>query len=190
MRWLAAAAAGLAAVGWFAAAFAHAEPERASPGDGAVLNAPPAEVVLVMTQEMARQAGANDIDVYDAGGNEVTREPAVIDPNDRRRLSVRLPADLPPGEYTVRWRTLSADDGDTATGELRFRVDPAAAPSPGRELLKETLLGGGPAAPAGVTGISAAGGSDEVSWVLVAAVGGGLFVVGLGAGVVLSRRGE
>ena len=51
-------------------------------------------------------------------------------------------------------------------------------------------LGGGPAAPAGVTGISAAGGSGEVGWVLVAAVGGGLFVVGLGAGVVLSRRGE
>ncbi len=188
MRWLAAAAGGLAALGWFAAAFAHAEPERATPGDGSVLNTPPGEIVLVMTQEMARQAGANDIEVFDSQGTKVTREAAVLDPNDRRRLSVRLPADLPPGEYVVRWKTLSAEDGDTATGELRFRVDPSAAPSPGRELLKETLLGGGPTAPAGVTSISAGGGSGEAGWVLVAAVGAVLFVLGLGAGVLFSRR--
>ncbi|PFG74895.1 copper resistance CopC family protein [Tepidiforma thermophila] len=187
MRWLAAAAGGLAALGWFAAAFAHAEPERATPGDGAVLNTPPGEIVLVMTQEMARQAGANDIDVLDAQGNEVTREPAVIDPADRRRLSVRLPADLPPGEYVVRWKTLSAEDGDTATGELRFRVDPSAAPERGRELLKESMLGGGPT-PAAVPPPAVTGGAGEVGWVLVAAVGAVLFVFGLGAGVVFSRR--
>ncbi|GIW17668.1 MAG: hypothetical protein KatS3mg064_0825 [Tepidiforma sp.] len=189
MRLAAALFAGLLGLVWATAAFAHAEPSRARPGDGAVLNEPPTDVVLVMTQEMARQAGANDIKVFDAAGNEVTREPAVIDPNDRRRLSVALPAGLAPGDYVVRWTTLSAEDGDTASGELRFRYDPAAAPNPGREVLQESLLGGGPtqAPPAAAVPWGEASGTG---WVLAAAVGATMLILGVGAGVVFSRRGE
>lgn len=189
MKLAAAIAAGLLALAAASAAFAHAEPSRATPGDGAVLNEPPTEVVLVMTQDMARQTGANDIKVFDAAGNEVTREAAVIDPNDRRRLSVALPADLAPGEYIVRWTTLSADDGDTASGELQFRYDPAAAPSPGREVLQESLLGGDPTPGPAVAALPR-GEASGTGWVLAAAVGAVMLVVGVGAGVVFSRRGE
>ncbi|GIW13032.1 MAG: hypothetical protein KatS3mg062_0471 [Tepidiforma sp.] len=155
-----------------------------------MLAAAPAEVVLVMTQEMARQAGANAIDVFDGAGNEVTVEEAQVDPVDRRRLTVRLPSSLPPGAYVVKWRTLSADDGDTATGELRFVIDPAATPSPGREVLQESLLGEpSPGAAAGTAGRQRIAGDDGgTGWVLAAALGAIGLVVGFGAGVVFSGR--
>jgi methionine-rich copper-binding protein CopC len=191
MRVAAAAAGFIAAFAWLVVASAHAEPSRARPGDGAVLNVPPTEVVLVMTQDMAREAGANAIDVFDARGNEVTTEDAKVDPTDRRRLSVALPANLPAGEYVVRWTTLSAEDGDTASGELRFRVDPLATPDPGREVLKESLLGGSPTTgPASAPALGSGGGTQGTGWVLAAALGAIGLVLGTGAGVLFSRRAE
>ena len=37
-------------------------------------------------------------------------------------MTVSLQADLSDGDYTVRWRTLSADDGDEADGEFSFTL--------------------------------------------------------------------
>ena len=122
-------------------AAAHAEPARATPGDKAVLDTAPSEIVFEMSQEMARQEGQNDIDVLDAAGNEVTTIAAVIDNNDRRRLSVVLPSGLQPGTYTARWKTLSAEDGDPATGETTFTYDPAATPSEGTVALRPGPVG-------------------------------------------------
>lgn len=170
-------------------AFAHAEPVRATPGDGAVLPQGPAEIVLEMSQDMVRQAGANAIEVYDAEGRAVATGPAEVDAANRRVLRLRLGgAPLPAGEYTVRWRTLSADDGDSAEGALRFRVDPVAPPSPGREVLKESLLGGAPTAASSPPATMRSGGDSGTGWVLAAAVGAGMLVVGFGAGVLLGRK--
>ncbi|WP_322818639.1 copper resistance protein CopC [Tepidiforma sp.] len=190
MRFAAGAAALMAALAVVIVASAHAEPSRARPGDGAVLDAPPTEVVLVMTQDMVRRPGANAIDVFDGSGNEVTAEDAQVDANDRRRLSVALPPNLPPGEYLVRWRTLSADDGDAASGELRFRVDPGATPHPGREVLGESLLGGSPDVETGASPrLESGAGNGGTGWVLVAALGAIGLLLGIGAGVIVSRRG-
>lgn len=171
-------------------AAAHAEPVRATPGDGAVVTAPPPEIVLIMSQELARLAGANDIEVLDAAGNDVTPGTAAIDPADRRRLSVALPADLAPGEYTVRWTTLSAEDGDPASGELRFRYDPAGTPNTGREVLKESVLGGATPAAAAPPPVAGAGSDGGTSWVLVAAAAGAALVIGAGGMYLLTGKGE
>lgn len=184
---LAAAAAALVAV---TLVFAHAEPVRVSPGDGAVLNQPPLEIVFEMSQEMARQEGQNDIDVFDASGNEVTTIAAVIDNADRRILSVALPSNLEPGEYSVQWKTLSAEDGDPDSGSTSFTYDPAAAPSSGQEVLREDLLNPGEtetetAAPPAVISSS---GDDGVTWVLVVAVGVLMFVFGAGSSFLLVQR--
>lgn len=173
-------------------AAAHAEPARATPGDKAVLNAAPSEIVFEMSQEMARQEGQNDIDVFDAAGNEVTTIAAVIDNNDRQRLSVVLPSGLNPGTYTARWKTLSAEDGDPATGETTFTYDPAATPSEGTVALRPDLLGGTTpeatgAAPA-PAGLDLGGNDDGVTWVLVVAVGTAMLVLGAGATFVFVRR--
>ncbi|MCC7358495.1 MAG: copper resistance protein CopC [Anaerolineales bacterium] len=108
-------------------ALAHSGYVRSEPGAGAVIAAPPAQVVIWFEQDMFRRAGENRLEVLGPDGAAVTTGEAVINDDDRRMLSAPLAADLPPGEYTVNWRTLSAEDGDDAEGSFTFTLDPAAA---------------------------------------------------------------
>lgn len=170
--------------------WAHAEPANVKPGEGAVLTTAPTEVVIEMSQEMARQAGGNDIVVQDSTGASVTLQPAVIDNADRKKLSVPLPPSLPPGTYTVRWRTLSADDGDPASGNYTFKIDPAGTPSAGKEAVRDDVLGvetpvPGADAPATSASNDSGGGT---SWVLVVAVGVAMFVLGAGASFFMVQK--
>jgi methionine-rich copper-binding protein CopC len=171
-----------------AVALAHAEPARVRPGDGAILTVAPAQVEIEMSQEMARQAGANDIDVFDEAGREVTTVAAVIDNANRKKLSVALPADLNPGRYRVEWKSLSADDGDNASGKLSFTFDPAATANLGRESLREDVLGG--ANQDGNSRAPADLGDDSrsPSWIFVVAVGVAMFVLGGGGTFLLVRK--
>ncbi|MCE7927909.1 MAG: hypothetical protein DYG91_05320 [Chloroflexi bacterium CFX7] len=166
---------------------AHAAPAKISPGDGAVLVTSPSKIVIEMSQDMARQDGGNDIDVVGPDGTEVTTEAAVIDNANRRLLSVNVPANLPPGKYVIRWKSLSSDDGDPADGELSFTVDPAGPAQPGREILREEL--GGSPTPATNTDSASAFPTvtepDGVTWVLVVAVGVGALVLGAGGTFLL-----
>jgi hypothetical protein len=183
-------AAGMLAVAFVAGASAHAEPARIKPGDGAVLNVAPLQVEMEMSQEMARQAGANDIEVLDASGRKVTAVSAVIDNANRKKLTVPLPSDLKPGKYTVNWKTLSADDGDNANGSFSFTFDPAATPSAGKEVVREDVLGGAAAtSPTGAAVNVDTGASDtSPSWVFVAAVGVAMFVLGGGGTFLLVQK--
>lgn len=183
----AAAAAALVALASAAAAFAHAAPVTVQPGDGAVLSASPARVTITMSQELARQAGGSDIDVFDGAGREVTTEAATISDSDRRVLSVPLPASLPTGTYRVAWKTVSAEDGDTANGELSFVVDPAATPSAGRETVRESPLTSDET-PAASTAAFDTGGGGGTSWVLVTAIAVCALAVGGGAMFLLGPR--
>lgn len=177
------------ALATFTMALAHAEPATVKPGDGAVLNQAPTEILIQMTQEMARQAGGNDIEVFDASGKKVTTVAAVIDNSDRRKISVPLPSNLAVGTYTVKWKTLSADDGDPANGELTFTYDPAKTPAAGKENLVDT--GAPPESPATSAPGSAAsldGGGGGTSWVLVVAVAVGMFALGSGSTYLLVNK--
>jgi len=173
-------------------ASAHAEPDEIRPGDAAVVTTVPAEVEIVMSQELARREGGNDIDVIGPDGTEVTTEAATLDLEDRRRISVPLPADLSPGEYTVRWKTLSADDGDPADGELRFTYDPNGQPSPGREQLDDDPLGTPQEPPAATDGLGQftdGGGSSGDTWVVAVAAGiAGLAIGGAVTFLLVNRR--
>ncbi|MCK9518690.1 MAG: copper resistance protein CopC [Dehalococcoidia bacterium] len=177
-----------------ATVFAHAEPAIVAPGSEAVLTEPPTQVEIEMSQEMARREGANDIDVFNEAGEEVTSVAAVIDNANRRKLSVPLPSGLAPGVYTVRWKTLSAEDGDPARGEYTFTVDPEAAPEAGQVNLRENL----PTVPAEepeeqpapVQNVDVGGGGDGTSWVLVTAVAVGCLVLGSGTTYLLVQKKE
>ncbi len=182
-------------LGAMATVYGHAEPATALPGDGAVLNQPPAEVVLTMSQDMAIRDGANDIDVVDAAGTEVTAVAASVDRADRRKLSVPLPTSLAPGPYTVKWKTLSAEDGDNDQGELSFTFDPNGQPSPGTVELRPDLLNPGataaPSDPGPDPRPSLGLGSDDssgVTWTLVIAVAVGMFVLGAGGTFLLVQK--
>ena len=192
MRILAALLAGGAvSLAALATVFAHAEPATAKPGDGAVLNQAPGEVVLVMSQEMVIREGANDIDVLDASGTEVTTIAATVDRADRKKLSVSLPSTLATGKYTVKWKTVSSEDGDGDDGQITFTLDPSAQPNPGNEELRPDLLNpgnGGTPAPGAAPTLSVGGDDSGVTWVLVAAVGIGMFVLGAGGTFLLVQR--
>jgi len=178
-----------AALGFFTVAFAHAEPATVSPGLGANLTSPPGLVTIEMTQEMARREGANDIDVFDASGKEVTVVAAAIDNGNRRKISVALPGGLPAGAYTVKWKTLSAEDGDPDQGEYVFTYDPSRPADPGRTNLKEDAPGVTPAGDGGSAGTAIVqGGDDGMSWILVAAVGVAGLAIGSGATFLLVQR--
>ncbi|MBE0611005.1 MAG: copper resistance protein CopC [Dehalococcoidia bacterium] len=190
MKLLPVLAAPLLALAVVVSAAAHAEPVKVKPGDGAVLNERPTVIAFEMSQEMAREAGANDIDVFDADGNEVTAVAAVIDNANRTRLTVPLPADLLPGVYTVQWKTLSSEDGDPANGSIVFTYDPSATPADGKEVLREDLLGGnsgGSGATAALV-IDVGGDSAGLTWMLVAAVGVGMFALGAGGTFLLVQK--
>ncbi len=169
-------------------AFAHAEPDTVSPGSGAVLVEPPAEIVIELSQETKR-GPETGLDVFNAAGEEVTTVDGIVDNGNRRRLSVLMPRELEPGVYTVRWKTLSTDDGDPAEGEYQFTYDPAGTPDPGKTKLREDVLspGGSPTtAPNAPVVIERGGGGT--SWVLVAAVGVGMLTVGSGLTYLLVQK--
>jgi methionine-rich copper-binding protein CopC len=112
-------------------ALAHAEPERSNPAAESVIPEAPDTVEIWFTQELFRREGANTIAVEGPNGR-VDNGELVLDDADREHLSVGLQPDLPPGEYRVRWTSLSAIDGDAAEGEFTFTIDPTAPePTPG-----------------------------------------------------------
>lgn len=171
---------------------AHAEPDEVRPGDGAVVTTVPAEIEIVMSQELARREGGNDIDVIGPDGSEVTTEPAVLDLENRRRLAVPLPSTLQPGTYTVRWKSLSAEDGDPADGELTFTYDPNGQAAPGREQLDDDPVGAPPETPAATDGLGQftdGGGSSGDAWVVAVAAGiAGLAIGGAVTFLLVDRR--
>jgi copper resistance protein C len=189
MKFPASCLAVLLALAAMAVALAHAEPAKVSPGDGALLTAPPPAVEIEMSQELARQEGANDIDVLDISGNEVTTTAAVIDNGNRKKLSVALPSTLAPGQYTVKWKSLSADDGDPAQGQLKFTFDPAGIPAAGITDLRTGLDAPAATPPAGAPAAPlASAGGGGTSWILVAAVALGMFVMGGGTAFLLVQK--
>jgi len=106
---------------------AHAGYERSEPPADAIILESPPEVHVWFTQELFRREGANALEVFDPDGVQVDKGDARLDDDDRRHMFVSLPEGLPAATYTVRWRNLSAEDGDTDSGEFSFTVDPAAA---------------------------------------------------------------
>lgn len=116
----------LAALLLVSAARAHAEYARSEPGAGAVVAVAPTRVDIWFTQDLFKREGENWIRVTGPGGDEVQTGEALVDDDDRRHMSVALQAELPPGEYTVAFRTLSIDDGDDFEGSFNFTLDPQA----------------------------------------------------------------
>jgi copper transport protein len=119
-----AAAAGLAALLLLPArAEAHALLVRSDPAAGSSLARVPGAVDLTFSE--APDAAASTVQVLDTSGAAVSRGPARAAPGSPFRLTVAL-APLLNGVYTVRWKTVSADDGHASSGSFTFGVGPSA----------------------------------------------------------------
>jgi methionine-rich copper-binding protein CopC len=184
-------------------ALAHAAYESSTPEFGEVLDAAPAAIELRFTQELFRREGANTITLTGAEGEALPLGEAVVQNDDRRRLTAAVSGALPPGRYLVSWTNLSADDGDDDAGSYPFYVgrEPTADEvSADRALAQELLIrypgdvaetpdGGAPDAPAPPTPLTTdsttEGGGMAASVIALGVVG-----LAAGAGVVGIRVGK
>ncbi len=105
---------------------AHAELDTAQPADGAVLDAPPTEIVLTFTE--ALDAAQSHMELIGPDGTEVAA--GAIDPDNE--LAMRIdPPDLAPGAYEIRSTAVAAHDGAVARETLTFTIlAPSPSPTP------------------------------------------------------------
>ncbi|HVG67097.1 MAG TPA: copper resistance CopC family protein, partial [Gaiellales bacterium] len=108
-----------------AAAWAHATLLSTSPAVGAVVIRAPASVLIKFDQEVRPVAGGSQ--VIDSNGDPVTDGAAHASQTDVKTLVIPLQADLPKGDYTVRWEIV-ATDGHLESGVFAFGVGTGRPP--------------------------------------------------------------
>ena len=102
------------------AAFAHAHYDHSDPAAGVNLNNAPTQV-KVWFSEGVKPAGSS-LMVFDASDKMVDKMDSAVDASDAKLMTVSLLQPLATGVYTVKWKTISADDGDDADGQFQFSV--------------------------------------------------------------------
>ena len=108
-----------------AAAWAHATLLSTSPAVGDVVRKAPASVLVKFDQEVRPVAGGSQ--VIDSNGEKVTDGAAHTSQTDVKTLVIPLQADLPKGDYTVRWEIV-ATDGHLESGVFAFGVGTGRPP--------------------------------------------------------------
>jgi methionine-rich copper-binding protein CopC len=101
-------------------AHAHAQLERADPRVGSTVSAAPSALTLNFSEGV--EPAFSTVQVTDASGRRVDAGKPRVDKGNPRQVQVPLKA-LPPGQYTVHWRVLSADTHKTE-GSFGFEVRP------------------------------------------------------------------
>ncbi len=169
-------------------ASAHTALVSSAPADTEVLPLPPAQLVLVLTQDVA-PLGAEAV-VTGGDGAPVAVTGASV---DGATVTWALDAAVPAGRYTVRWRVVAAD-GHPVEGQLSYEATGAGVPDPVTptepELTGTTertgpavTAGAGPDGPAGpATQVLRGWGGSAVPWVVAA------LAAAAAATAVLTRR--
>ncbi len=104
-------------------ALAHAEIDSCTPPVNGTVDTAPDKLTCKTTE--ALDPKGSSLSVFDAAGLQVDKHDSAVDLNDpdRKTISVSLDAAMmKDGVYTVKWKTLSADDGDSADGSFTFTV--------------------------------------------------------------------
>src|SRR5438132_1524101 len=104
-------------------AWAHANLEQAEPSPGQALEQAPQQLRLSFPE--ATDGSFSRVQVLNAKGEQVDRGDSRVALDDPRAMLVSLPDELPPGVYTVAWRTLSAVDGHAVNGAYPLIVGTA-----------------------------------------------------------------
>jgi copper transport protein len=102
---------------------AHGLVVRSSPSAGSALGQVPRAVTITFSE--APTANQSSILVVDRSGNTVSRGRATAVSGNLLEMTVPL-GPLLNGVYTVRWKTVSRDDGHASTGTFTFGVGSSA----------------------------------------------------------------
>jgi copper transport protein len=106
-----------------ATAEAHALVVRSEPAAGSSLAQVPPAVTITFSE--TPEPGQSSIVVVDSSGRTVSRGRASVVRANPLEMTVGLDP-LLNGVYTVRWKTVSKDDGHASTGSFTFGVGPSA----------------------------------------------------------------
>ncbi len=106
---------------------AHAGLDRSLPEPDSIVEQAPDQVEIWFTEELAEGTAAM---VTGPGGDRVDNDDVAIDLFDpeRKHLVVTLMPDLPAGEYTVTWTSVSGEDDDAESGSFTFTISGSATP--------------------------------------------------------------
>ena len=111
-------------------AFAHALYASSVPAANSTVGSVPSQVKALFVEGVNPQGSS--LTVTGPSGARVDLNDGHVDLNvaDRKTMVVSLKSGLGPGKYTVNWATVSADDGESASGSFVFTVASPAASSP------------------------------------------------------------
>ncbi len=146
---------------------AHAELDRATPGQGELLGAPPTAVDLWFTEPVNPDNGSLTVTIRPQDNRQIRPNSLIIDPADPLHVTATF-GGLGFETYTVVWGNQSTTDGHQISGSYSFRV--GGGPTPGAA----TTEGGTPAIWAVLTrwltffGLAIAAGGFFVSRLLLA----------------------
>jgi copper resistance protein C len=99
-------------------AHAHAYPTHQAPSAGAAVSATQKDVAIDFDDNL--EPAFSSITVADAQGKPVTSGNAIVDPSNKKHMSVALQP-LTPGDYSVAWVAV-AEDGHRTQGHYSFTV--------------------------------------------------------------------
>ncbi|HEY3164887.1 MAG TPA: copper resistance protein CopC [Candidatus Limnocylindrales bacterium] len=115
-------------------ALAHAELDSVTPADKSTVLGTPAEIVMTFTEKL--DPNKSSIKLVDPAGTVVVQG-STVDAGTPPTMRLALPTVFAPGTYTIRWISVSAEDGDLDQGTTTFTIaaavsaEPSAAPSAG-----------------------------------------------------------
>ncbi len=109
-----------------APARAHGDTVTTAPAPGSVVAAAPAAVTVTVSTPLA---AGSEITVLDAGFRRVDAGPTRLDAAAPARMAVDL-VPVGPGDYTVQWTALDAQDGHRTAGSFVFQVAPPPTAAP------------------------------------------------------------
>ena len=153
----------LALVLYPAPAWAHAHLKRSEPADGSKITSSLEWIRLWFSERPELSMTA--VSMKDPNGNVLALASPQLDPGDPLLISVHVPLPLPPGRYTVAWRT-TASDGHPSHGTFSFIVLTGGAVSgngPAGQLESADTLRSDDESTASSTRVPSSEGADEAS---------------------------
>jgi len=97
---------------------AHAKSETSDPAARSVLSHSPEAIKIVFSEQL--EPAYSTIIVKGKDSKSVTEEKATVDPDNNKRLLLKLP-NLSAGKYTVYYKVLSVD-GHVVKSKYSFRI--------------------------------------------------------------------
>ena len=159
----------------------HAKVVSADPAIGSTISSVPASVTVTAAEEINPDPKGSNLAVYgpstDATATLISQGNATVSLSNPKQMTVKITPNSGhiDGIYVVVWKTVSADDGDPASGSFTFTVNTKGVTT-GQQNTSHV--------PGGSTGTNSPG---IPLWVPIVAALVAL-LAGLGAGLGLGRR--